>query len=121
MGGVFKSAYVIASGQAILGAAATAMLAVRVARPAQGRRISQEVIGAWAGDAILKALKVKLVVHQEGDWPTYPCFYMSNHSSALDLPVLMALRMPNARSFMKEQFSTRCSSMVDTSTVISWD
>ena len=104
MAGVIRSLYVVAGGQVILAAAALAMGAVRVVRPAEGRRISQEVIGGWAGDAILRLLKIKLVVHRRGDWPTYPCFYMSNHSSALDLPVLMALRPPNARSFMKEQY-----------------
>lgn len=104
MAGVLRSIYVVAGGQAILGAAALAMGAVRVVRPAQGRRISQEVIGGWAGEAILRLLNINLVVHHDGDWPTGPCFYMSNHSSALDLPVLMALRPPNARSFMKEQY-----------------
>ena len=103
MAGVLKSLYVIVGGQAILGVASTAMLAVRIARPRDGRRICQEVIGGWAGDAILKLLKIDLVVHR-GDWPDGPCFYMSNHSSALDLPVLMALRPPNSRSFMKKQY-----------------
>lgn len=104
MAGVLRSLYVVGGGQLIFGAAALAMGAVRVARPARGRRISQEVIGGWAGEAILGLLQIKLVVHRDGDWPTGPCFYMSNHSSALDLPVLMALRPPNARSFMKEQY-----------------
>lgn len=103
MANVTGALKVVVGGQVILGAAALAMGATRVIQPKEGRRISQEVIGGWAGDAILNLLKIKLVVHR-GDWPTYPCFYMSNHSSALDLPVLMAMRFPNARSFMKEQY-----------------
>lgn len=91
-------------GQLILGAAALAMVAVRLTRPDDGRRVCQEVVGGWAGDAILRLLGVRLVVHRDGDWPQGPCFYMSNHSSALDLPVLMALRIPNARTFIKERF-----------------
>lgn len=100
----FRSLYVVASGQAIFGAASLAMLGVRLTRGSQGRRICQEVIGGWAGDAILRALGIRLVVHRQGNWPEGPCFYMSNHSSVLDLPVLMALRPPNARSFMKERY-----------------
>lgn len=73
MANVMRALYVVAGGQAILGAAALAMVATRVVRPTQGRRFSQDVIGGWAGDAILRLLKIKLVVHR-GDWPTYPCF-----------------------------------------------
>jgi len=104
MAGFLRSLYVVVSGQTIFTIASLAMVAVRLTRGAEGRRICQEVIGGWAGDAILKVLNIDLVVHRDGDWPDYPCFYMSNHSSALDLPVLMALRPPNARSFMKEQY-----------------
>lgn len=104
MANPLKALRVVIGGQVVLGAAAIAMTAVRIARPSDGRRICQEVVGGWAGESILRLLDIDLVVHRDGDWPTGPCFYMSNHSSALDLPVLMALRPPNARTFMKERF-----------------
>ncbi len=103
MASALRSAYVAVSGLSILGAASMAMAVVRVVRPKEGRRICQEVIGGWAGETILKVLGIDLQVHR-GDWPKGPCFYMSNHSSALDMPVLMAVRPPNARTFMKERF-----------------
>ena len=100
-----RRAAVLVSGLALLTVAALAMVAVRVALLGGGRRFCQERIGGWAGEALLAMLGLRLRVHREGDWPTGPCFYMCNHSSSLDLPVLMALRLPNARTFIKERFA----------------
>ena len=100
----FRSGLIFAGTMAILAAAAVAMIVVRVLRPGKGRRICQEVVGGWAGETILKLVGVELVVHREEPWPAPPCFYMSNHSSSLDLPILMALRLPDTRSFIKERF-----------------
>lgn len=96
----FKS---VVGGQAVLGAASVAMAGAHLLRGDQGRRISQERIGGWAGQSILRLNDCTLRVHgappKDG-----PVFYMANHSSSLDLPVLMALRLPNTRTFIKERF-----------------
>ncbi len=99
-----RSAKVFVGGQAILTVSAAAMTAVRAVRPNSGRRISQQTIGAWAGRALLRLNRVELRGEHDAPWPTGPCFFMANHSSSLDLPVLMALGLPNSRTFIKERF-----------------
>lgn len=99
-----RTAQVFVVGQAILGAASAAMLAVRVLGFGGGRRFCQEVIGGWAGDALLRLIGVEMRVHRKAPPPRRPCFYMANHSSSLDLPVMMALRLPDTRTFIKERF-----------------
>lgn len=88
----------------ILAAAAGAMVAVRAVRWRDGRRICQEQIGGWAGSSLLRLLGVSMSVHGTLPEMSGPCFYMANHSSSLDLPILMALRLPDARTFLKERF-----------------
>lgn len=88
----------------ILAAAAGAMVAVRAVRWKDGRRICQEQIGGWAGSSMLRLLGVSMNVHGTVPDMSGPCFYMANHSSSLDLPILMALRLPDARTFLKERF-----------------
>jgi putative phosphoserine phosphatase / 1-acylglycerol-3-phosphate O-acyltransferase len=90
-------------GLAILSAASAAMAVVRVLRPGHGRRICQEVVGGWAGDALLRLAGIELRIHRAGPLPQGPCFYMANHASTLDMPVLMALRLPDTRTFVKER------------------
>lgn len=104
MVGGLRAAVIFFVGLLVLTLAALAMLVVRVLRPWQGRRVCQEVIGAWAGDVLLWMVGVEVVVHGGGAWPEGPCFYMANHSSSLDMPILMSLRLPNTRTFIKERF-----------------
>ena len=99
-----RTVKIFVGGQAILGAATAAMLAVRVLRLGGGRRFCQETLGGWAGMALLRLSGVELRIHRAGPSPERPCFYMANHSSSLDLPVLMALRLPDTRTFIKERF-----------------
>jgi putative phosphoserine phosphatase/1-acylglycerol-3-phosphate O-acyltransferase len=95
---------VFLGGQAVLGVATGVMAAARLARRGRGRRFCQERVGGWAGDALLRLNGIELRVHQEVPLPKGPCFFMANHSSSLDLPILMALRLPNTRTFIKERF-----------------
>jgi putative phosphoserine phosphatase/1-acylglycerol-3-phosphate O-acyltransferase len=88
----------------ILAVAAGAMVVVRAVRWRDGRRICQEKVGGWAGESLMRLLGVSMKVHGTLPELSGPCFYMANHSSSLDLPILMALRLPDARTFLKERF-----------------
>jgi putative phosphoserine phosphatase/1-acylglycerol-3-phosphate O-acyltransferase len=99
-----KTAKVFLGGQLVLGAATAAMAAARLAKRGGGRRFCQERIGGWAGDALLRLNEIELRVHRATPPLEGPCFYMANHSSSLDLPILMALRLPDTRTFIKERF-----------------
>ena len=99
-----RTARVFLGGQVVFGVATAVMAAVRIARGGGGRRFCQEVVGGLAGDALLRLNGIELRVQRVGPPIEGPCFYMANHSSSLDLPVLMALRLPNTRTFIKERF-----------------
>lgn len=50
--------------------------------------------------AVLKIHGVSIRVHADRPFPRSQTIYISNHTSTLDLFVLVALRMPNCRFFM---------------------
>jgi 1-acyl-sn-glycerol-3-phosphate acyltransferase len=64
---------------------------------------------AWARlltRAALAICGVHLVVHHEAPWSTDQTVFISNHPSTLDLFVLVALGMPNARFFLSGYLKT---------------
>ena len=101
---IARSLVVFTKAMGILTAAAGGMVMVRAVRWRDGRRICQEQVGGWAGDALLRMVGISMNVHGTLPDSHTPHFYMANHSSSLDLPILMALRLPNARTFLKERF-----------------
>jgi 1-acyl-sn-glycerol-3-phosphate acyltransferase len=50
--------------------------------------------------AILRLYGITIRVHQRRPFPRSQCVYVSNHSSTLDLFVLVALGLPNCRFFL---------------------
>ena len=55
---------------------------------------------AWLARFILRLWGIRLVVHQEQPFPRAQTVYISNHTSTLDLFVLVALALPNTRFFL---------------------
>jgi 1-acyl-sn-glycerol-3-phosphate acyltransferase len=49
---------------------------------------------------LLRIMGVRVRVHQDGPFPAVQVVYVSNHSSTIDLFVLVALGLPNARFFL---------------------
>lgn len=76
------------------------MLLVGLVTLFQCRRLYTEVLAKALGWTALRAVGVKVVVHQEQPWPRTQTVYVSNHTSTLDLFVLIALGLPNARFFL---------------------
>ncbi|NQT38368.1 MAG: 1-acyl-sn-glycerol-3-phosphate acyltransferase [Planctomycetes bacterium] len=79
---------------------AAVMLAVAVLTLFRARRFYAEVIAKWLARAILWSAGVRIVVHQEHPFGEQQTIYVSNHTSTLDMFVLLALGLPNARYFM---------------------
>jgi 1-acyl-sn-glycerol-3-phosphate acyltransferase len=50
--------------------------------------------------AILRIYGVRLRIHRRVPWPTRQTVYVSNHTSTLDLFILVALGLPNTRFFL---------------------
>jgi 1-acyl-sn-glycerol-3-phosphate acyltransferase len=63
-------------------------------------RLYREVIVATLGDLTLALWKVRVVVHQDRPFPETQTIYISNHTSTIDMFVLISLRLPNARFFL---------------------
>jgi 1-acyl-sn-glycerol-3-phosphate acyltransferase len=91
----------LAVGCGLITLAAVSMLVARVVTLGGARRFCAEVLGAWMSRAILRVLGVKVVLHSDAPLPPGPCVYTFNHTSTLDMFVLLALGLPRTRYFMK--------------------
>lgn len=76
------------------------MLVAAIVTGFQARRLYREKILAGISRLILRVFGIKLRVHQEETFPQGQVIYISNHSSTIDLFVLTALKLPNARFFL---------------------
>lgn len=76
------------------------MLAVAIVTLFQARRFYCEVLGRRLAQFALWLCGVKMVVHQNGPLPKTQTVYVSNHTSTLDVFLLLAMGLPNTRFFM---------------------
>ena len=81
----------------LLTIAAVIMLAVAVVTCFRARRLYTEVMAKWLSRAILRIWGVRVEVHQVEPFPGTQTIYVSNHSSTLDMFVLVGLGLPNTR------------------------
>jgi 1-acyl-sn-glycerol-3-phosphate acyltransferase len=66
----------------------------------QCRRFYSERIVTPCGRLVLRIWGIDYVVHQEAPFPARQCVYISNHTSTIDVFVLVALGLPNTRYFL---------------------
>ncbi len=81
-----------------------AMLVVRTLTLGRGRRFCAEIIGKAVGRAALRIAGVRMVVHQEFPFPKTQTIYVANHTTTLDLFILIAMALPNTRFFLKRKY-----------------
>ena len=81
----------------LLTIAAVVVLAVAIATLFRAGRFYAEVMAKWFSRAVLWMWGVRLAVHQDQPFPETQTVYMSNHSSTLDMFVMVALGLPNTR------------------------
>ncbi len=81
----------------LLTIAAVVVLAVAIATLFRAGRLYAEVMAKWLSRAVLWMWGVRLAVHQDQPFPETQAVYMSNHSSTLDMFVMIALGLPNTR------------------------
>jgi 1-acyl-sn-glycerol-3-phosphate acyltransferase len=79
---------------------ALVMLLVAVVTGFQLRRFYSECLAAALGRIVLAIFGVRFVVHRESRYPAGQAVYVSNHTSTIDVFVLVALGLPNARFFL---------------------
>jgi len=78
---------------------AAVMLLIAMATAFRARRLYARCATAISR-AVLRMYGIRLRVHRPTLWPTGPVVYVSNHTSTLDLFVLVALGLPNTRFFL---------------------
>src|SRR5262245_57750937 len=84
---------------AIVTAAALVLIPIGVLTLFRARRL-YSAIARQTSRAVLRLYGVRLRLHQERPFPNTQTIYISNHSSTLDLVILVALGLPNCRFFL---------------------
>lgn len=84
---------------ALVTAVALALVPVACLTLFRARRLYARV-ATLTGRAVLRVWGLRLVVHQDEPFPAAQTVYVSNHSSTIDLFVLVALGLPNTRFFL---------------------
>src|SRR5262249_9618631 len=80
--------------------AALVMLVVATATLYRARRLYRELLARGLARAILAVWRIRVVVHADRPWPASQTMYISNHTSTIDLFVLVALGLPRTRFFL---------------------
>lgn len=76
------------------------MLAVAIPTLFLARRFYSEVIGRWIGRTVLRIWSIDFITHYSEPLPDRQTIYLSNHTSTLDVFLLIALGLPRARFFL---------------------
>ena len=84
---------------ALMTAAALALVPVAGLTLCRARRLYTRV-ATLAARGVLRIWSIRLVVHQDEPFPVAQTVYVANHSSTIDLFVLVALGLPNTRFFL---------------------
>lgn len=84
----------------IMTAGALLMLAVAIPTLFMARRLYAEGIGRWIGAASLRLWGVRYRLRECAPRPTGQLVYISNHTSTLDVFLLIALALPRTRFFL---------------------
>jgi len=79
---------------------ALVMLLVAVLTLFQARRFYSEVMAAWLGRTVLRIWGVKFHMHGAPQSASVQTIYVSNHSSTLDVFVLIGMALPRTRFFL---------------------
>lgn len=98
--GRIRLAFQIAASMLVMTLGAVLMFVVALLTAFRLRRFYSEVMAAALGHLLLAIFGVRYEVHRNGPWPRGQVVYVSNHTSSIDMFVLVALGLPNARFFL---------------------
>ena len=73
------------------------------------RRFYSAVIGRWIGAGVLGVAGIRYRVHGHSAAPSVQTVYVSNHTSTLDIFILIALALPRTRFFSQRIPQEGCS------------
>jgi 1-acyl-sn-glycerol-3-phosphate acyltransferase len=84
---------------AVISAGALLLLPVAAVTLFRARRV-YAAAATWLARLVLRIWGIRIVVHQDEPFPRQQTVYISNHTSTLDLFILVALGLPNTRFFL---------------------
>ena len=90
----------IVAGMVVMSLGALLLLLIAMLTGFRLRRFYSETVAAAIGRALLAIFGVHFVVHQRGAYPQCQLVYISNHTSTIDMFVLIAMGLPDARFFL---------------------
>jgi 1-acyl-sn-glycerol-3-phosphate acyltransferase len=64
------------------------------------RRFYSEVVGRWIGRVVLRIWRIDYATHYAEPLPDRQTIYISNHTSTIDVMLLISLGLPRARFFL---------------------
>jgi 1-acyl-sn-glycerol-3-phosphate acyltransferase len=76
------------------------LLAVAIPTLFLARRFYSEVIVRWIGSVVLRIWRIDYTTYYSEPLPDRQTIYISNHTSTLDVILLMSLALPRARFFL---------------------
>lgn len=85
---------------AVMSLGSVVMLLVATVTLFQARRLYSELLAKQLGRIVLWVWKIRLEIQNEISVPEGQVIYISNHSSTMDLFVLISLGLPNTRFFL---------------------
>jgi 1-acyl-sn-glycerol-3-phosphate acyltransferase len=77
-----------------------AMCVVSVCTPFRSRRFCSEVLARWLGRMVLRTSGIRLQIHGKTKRYEDQVIYLINHTSTIDVFVLLALGLPRTRFFL---------------------
>jgi 1-acyl-sn-glycerol-3-phosphate acyltransferase len=83
----------------LVSALACVLVPIGVVTAFRARRL-YAALAAWGARGVLRLYGIRIRVHQTTPFPRAQTIYISNHTSTLDLFVLVALGLPNCRFFL---------------------
>jgi 1-acyl-sn-glycerol-3-phosphate acyltransferase len=95
-----KTALRVGASFAALTAGSLVMLIAAIPTLGLARRFYSETIGRWIGLSILRLSGIRYRVHGAAASPDRQTIYISNHTSTLDVFILIALALPRTRFFL---------------------
>jgi 1-acyl-sn-glycerol-3-phosphate acyltransferase len=102
--GRFHLVFSVVASSLLLCGTAIAMLAVAAPTLFRKRRLYTEGIAHWLAKTTLRVNGVKMAVHQQRAFPQEQTIYVANHTSTLDMFILLALGLPNTRYFLRGKY-----------------
>jgi 1-acyl-sn-glycerol-3-phosphate acyltransferase len=97
---ILRGAWVFAKIGTLFTAVSIAMTIVSLCTLFRARRFCSEVLGTWLGKSALKACGVEIELHGETKHPAGQTVFVINHTSVLDVFILLALGLPGTRFFL---------------------